>query len=181
MPEQVHQAHSVFISSVPYGSAQMKFIYLCSDASFNYNVNYNGSTTGMLGQDTDKAIFVDPSTGAVGSITINGVRANPATSTTAKNIEGTGIFSDALMSNAQMYSTICTMLKSNQMFQGAYILRIYNQDWSQLNKSGFDTNYRELYIHISSFKMDINWMNTNEASITLTAYRRYMNKGFGDI
>lgn len=165
------KAYSVFISDKPYGSGNINFIYLCSDASLDYNVNYASTTTGVLGQPPDKAIFVDGASGAVGNISISGTRCNPATSVTANTLQTTQ------MSNAQLYTTMRSMLTANQMFQGAYILRIYNVDWSDVNAY---STYRDLYVHISKFEMDIDWQNTSDASISLTCYRRNRYKGFGD-
>lgn len=164
--------YSVFISEQPYGAGNQNFLYLCSDASISYSVSYNGSTTGILGQSTANAIFVDPSTGAVGNIHINGTRANP---TTSANVP-TG-FSTNLVSNAEMYTKLKGMLTKNQMFQNAYILRIYNVDWS--NSTAYNT-YKDLYVHITKYDMSFDWKGTSDASVSVTCYRRNPTKGFGD-
>ena len=170
MTETADKAYSVFISDKPYGSNNIGFIYLCSDASIDYNLNYSSTTTGILGNGPDKSIFVDGNTGAVGNISISGVRCNPTTSTTARDVP-------AQMSNAALYTKMREMLTANQMFQGAYILRIYNVDWSDVTAY---SSYRELYIHIAKFDMDLDWKMMNDANVSLTCYRRNKTKGFGD-
>lgn len=171
MPDTPDKTYSVFISTQPYGSGNLNFTYLCSDASIDYNVNYTSSTTGMLGKGPDKAIFVDGSSGAVGNISISGTRCNPPTSTTAKTLTVTQ------MSNAQFYNTMRSMLTKNQWMQNAYILRLYNTDWSDVNAY---STYKELYVHIAKFEMDIDWQATSDASISMTCFRRNKYKGFGD-
>ena len=152
---------------------------MCSNASIDYSLNYSGSTTGILGRGPDQSIFVDGATGAVGNISITGIRCNPQTSMTSANVS-------AEISNAQMYRRMRTLLTQNQMFQGAYILRIYNADWSDIDTTNsqavenFKNSYRELYVHISKWDMEFDWKNTNEASINMTCIRRNKLKGFGD-
>ena len=174
MPSQ-DKTYSVFISTKPYGSNNYEFVYLCSDASFDYSLSYSGTATGMLGQGPDKTIFVDGSTGAVGSISITGTRCNPPTSQTAKNVDSSGDF--ITLSNAQFYNKMRDMLTANQMFQGAYILRIYDVDW--VNVTGREA-YRDMYIHIAKCDMSLDWKGTTDAQISLTGYRRNKTKGFGD-
>ena len=171
------KTYSVFISTKPYGSGTCDFVYLCSDATFDYNLNYSGTATGILGQGPDKTIFVDGSSGAVGSVSISGVRCNPSTSQKANDYtEGEGDF--ITLSNAQFYNKMRSMLTANQMFQGAYILRIYNIDWSSVSAQ---SSYREMYIHIAKCDMSCDWKSPNEPQISLSGYRRNKTKGFGDV
>lgn len=172
--DTLKNTYSVFISEEPYRSTgDMNFLYLCSDASITYSVSYSGTTTGILGQSPSNAIFVDPSTGAVGNINVSGTRVNPSTSANAPSD-----YPSNLVSNATFYAKIKEMLTKNQMFQNAYVLRIYNSDWKD---STSHATYRELYVHISKFDMTINWTNTNEAEINLSCFRRNLTKGFGDV
>ena len=182
----VNESYSVFLSTTPYGTSPMSFIYLCSDATIDYSLNYSGTTTGVLGQGTDMAIFVDGAAGAVGNISISGVRANPNTSITSKIITPSGELQNSLISNAQLWVVAKNMLKENQMFQGAYVLRVYNMDWSKINTNdptavqAFNDSYKELYVHISKFKVSFDWTGTSDAQVSLTCFRRYKNKGFGE-
>ena len=170
--DTLKNTYSVFISESPYNShTEPNFIYLCSDASISYSVTYNGTTTGVLGLNTSDAIFVDPSSGAVGNINISGTRVNPNTSA---NVPAG--YNSNLPSNATFYTKTRSMLQKNQMFQNAYILRIYNVDWKNISSY---TSYKDLYIHISKLDMDWNWTNTNEAQVSLTCYRRNKTEGFG--
>ena len=172
------KSYSLFISTKPYSNnasdANLKFVYLCSDPSFQYSLNYSGSTTGVLGQGPDKAIFVDGSSGAVGNISVSGTRCNPSTSITSS--DGTeGYF--ITKSNAELYWITRSMLTDNQMFQGAYILRIYNVDWSSVSSV---SDYKDMYVHISKFDMSFDWKTPNEVQISLSCIRRNKTKGFGD-
>lgn len=172
--DTLKNTYSVFISETPYNAiSEPNFIYLCSDASLSYSLTYSGTTTGILGQRTSDAIFVDPSTGAVGNINISGTRANPATS--ANSPSG---FESNLLSNASFYNKMKTMLQKNQMFQNAYILRIYNVDWKDVTTY---SSYRDLYVHITKFDMNWNWNAMNDAGVTLTCYRRNKTQGFGAV
>lgn len=171
--DTLKQTYSMFLSEGPYNpNSEPNFLYLCSDGSLSYSVAYSGSTTGILGHSPSDAIFVDPSSGAVGNILISGTRVNPKTSANVPSG-----FSSTLVSNATFYNKLRDMLQANQMFQNAYILRIYNSDWKNLD---LHSGYRDLYIHITKFDMSIDWKNTNETSISLTCYRRNPTKGFGD-
>lgn len=171
--DTLKNTYSVFLSEGPYnGSSEPNFLYLCSDASISYGVSYNGSTTGILGHSPADSIFVDPSTGAVGKINISGTRVNPNTSANVPSGFGSN-----LVSNATFYSKMRTMLQANQMFQGAYILRIYNSEWKD---SDSYNSYRDFYIHITDFSMDLDWKGTSDASVSLMGYRRNKTKGFGD-
>ena len=180
-PDPQNRAYSVFISDQPYINQfyNNTFTYLCSNASIDYNLNYSGSTTGILGRGPDQAIFVDGSTGAVGNISITGVRCNPRTSITTANVTDE-------ISNAQMYTKMRDMLTQNQWMQGAYILRIYTVDWKDIDTTNaqqvenFKNSYRDLYVHISKFDMEFDWKNTNEVGINMTCIRRNKLKGFGD-
>lgn len=174
MPTQ-DKTYSVFISTKPYGSDSLEFVYLCSDVSFSYSLSYSGTTTGIIGQGPDKAIFVDGPAGAVGSISISGTRCNPSTSQTTHNVNAGGDF--ITLSNAQIYNKMRGMLTANQMFQGAYVLRIYDVDWNNVTPR---TEYRDLYIHIAKWEMTVDWNATSDARISLSGFRRYKNKGFGD-
>ena len=170
MTETADKAYSVFISDKPYGSNNINFVYVCSDANIDYSLSYASTTTGMLGQGPNKAIFVDGSTGAVGNISISGTRCNPTTAQTARDVP-------VQMSNAAFYSLMRNLLTANQMFQGAYILRIYNVDWNNITAH---SSYRDFYVHIAKFDMSVNWKLTSDASISMTCYRRNKTKGFGD-
>ena len=180
-PEPQNRVYSVFISNQPYVSPLFPntFTYLCSKATVDYNLNYSGTTTGILGRGPDQSIFVDGATGAVGNISISGIRCNPQTSQTSVNVSSE-------LSNAQFYNKMRSVLTENQWMQGAYIIRIYNVDWTDIDTTNpqkvenYKNSYRELYVHISKFDMEFDWKNTNEASINMTLIRRNKLKGFGD-
>ena len=63
--------YSVWISTEPYNPSGNTFTHVCSDASISYGVRYGGSVTGMLGQSTGNAIFIDKSSGAIAKISIS--------------------------------------------------------------------------------------------------------------
>ena len=180
-PEPQNRVYSVFISNQPYVSPLFPntFTYLCSKATIDYSLNYSGTTTGILGRGPDQSIFVDGSTGAVGNISISGIRCNPQTSQTSVNVSSE-------LSNAQFYNKMRSILTENQWMQGAYIIRIYNADWTDIDTTNsqkvenYKNSYRELYVHISKFDMEFDWKNTNEAAINMTLVRRNKLKGFGD-
>ena len=171
MTETADKAYSVFISKGPYNRfTEPQFMYLCSDASIDYSLNYSSSVTGMLGRGPEQAIFVDGAAGSVATISISGIRCNPATSTQSHDV-------GSQPSNADFYWEIRRMLTTNQMFQNAYILRLYNVDWSDVNSY---TEHRDLYVHISKNDLSWTWTDTNDANITMSCYRRNKTEGFGD-
>ena len=147
------------------------FINVCSDATLDYNLDYNGTTMGIMGQTTGNAIFVDKVGGAVGNITISGTRVNPKTSTDSSN---ENIVTNP--SNADFMNKIKSMIEATQMFQNAYILRLYNVDFR--NKENYD-KYKDLYVFLKSVEFEIDWKNISEMNVTLECVRRNYGRGFG--
>lgn len=163
--------NSVWISLDAYNpNGNNQFMAVCSDATFSYNNQYSGSTTGILGQPTSSAIFVDGSKGAIGEINITGVRANPKTSAQ------TGTPQDNI-SNARFYSYVKALMEKTQMLQNAYVLRIYNADWTTSQK--YENTYVDVPIFISNISADFDQMSPNEMRVSLTAVKRNLGKGFG--
>lgn len=160
--------YSVWLSNAEYSSSGNTFMYLCSNPSFGYSVSYNGTTTGILGQDPSKAIFVDPSTGAVGNITISGVRASPGASAPDMSSNNT-----THLTNADFYRKVRQMMTNTQFMQKAYILRMYGVDTKN------PTQYRELYVYLKDILCSFNTEEPADMTVTIQAIRRNRDKGFG--
>lgn len=162
--------YSVWISTDPKGGSDT-FVQMCSDASISYDVTYNYGITGMLGQSTGRAIFVDRTGGAVGNISISGIRVNPSTSseydlpTSATNL-----------SNADFIEKMKKLIESTQMLQSAYTIRIYNIDTR--DETTYKT-YKEFYVYIKSMDFSFDWTNISEMSVSFTLIRRNKKRGFG--
>lgn len=146
------------------------FFHICSDARLSYSVDYGGSVTGILGQVTGNAIFVDTTSGAVGKISITGTRINPSTSTDS-TADGT-----TKLSNAAFIDKMKKMIENTQMFYNAYILRIYHADTRTKETYG---SYKDLYVFLRGFDVDFSWTNLSEMSVSLDCVRRNKTRGFG--
>ena len=163
--------NSVWISMDAYNpNGTNQYMSVCSDASFSYSNQYSGSTTGILGQPTGNAIFVDGSKGAVAELSITGVRANPTTAAQ------TGLPHDTI-TNVQFYTYVKALMEKTQMLQNAYILRIYNANWT--NSEKYNTDYMDIPIFIKNISVDFDIMSPNEMKVSLTAVKRNLGKGFG--
>ena len=163
--------YSVWISTEPYDPSGNTFTHVCSDASISYGVRYGGSVTGMLGQSTGNAIFIDKSSGAIAKISISGVRANPTTST-----DHIGINNTTKLTNAAFIDKLKKMVERTQMLANAYVLRIYN-----INCNGavnYNT-YKELYIFLKRASFSYSWTSISELNVSLECTRRNRGKGFG--
>lgn len=84
--EKVKEMYSLWLSTVPVSGTTSKdivlpdfdkFMCLGSSSSLPFQINYSGSTTGILGKTSDTAIFVDGASGAVMNINISTERVNP--------------------------------------------------------------------------------------------------------
>ena len=73
--------YSIWLSTRPcYEVSEMEdedFMFLGSSASFPVSMTYTSSTTGVIGQTPDTAIFVDGSQGAVMNMNVTTERVNP--------------------------------------------------------------------------------------------------------
>lgn len=76
-----NDVYSVWLSVVPYNEdrdlTDDEFMFLGSSASFPVSMTYSSSTTGIIGQTPDTAIFVDGAQGAVMNMNISTERVNP--------------------------------------------------------------------------------------------------------
>ena len=83
---QYHNQYSLWISKTPvttdtennivHPSAD-DFMFLGSSSSLPFSMSYSSTTTGILGQTSDTAIFVDGVSGAVMNINVSSQRVNP--------------------------------------------------------------------------------------------------------
>lgn len=78
----VREMYSLWLSTEPVDDdgnppTDDKFMFLGSSSSLPFQISYSGSTTGILGQTSDTAIFVDGASGAVMNINISTERVNP--------------------------------------------------------------------------------------------------------
>lgn len=83
---QYHNKYSLWISKIPvttdiennivHPSAD-DFMFLGSSSSLPFSMSYSATTTGILGQTSDTAIFVDGVSGAVMNINVSSQRVNP--------------------------------------------------------------------------------------------------------
>ena len=75
--------YSLWISTRPYSKelplTDDDFMFIGSSSSLPVSMSYSSSTTGILGQTPDTAIFVDGVGGAVMNISISAQRVNPVT------------------------------------------------------------------------------------------------------
>lgn len=156
--------YSVWISTEPYNGGNNKFIHLCSDAVFSYSLSYTMTSTCVLGQSTDSNIVVDSASGAVGNISVSGVRVNPSCSTDRINN----------VSNAEFQKVMIDLLTRIQMHGNAYVLRVFRSDWKHSGQP-----YRDLYVFFYDYSQSQNWDNLNELSVNFSFYRRNLKKGFG--
>lgn len=87
---QYHNKYSLWISKVPVtytedskGNKEIvhpsadDFMFLGSSSSLPFSMSYSSTTTGILGQTSDTAIFVDGVSGAVMNINVSSQRVNP--------------------------------------------------------------------------------------------------------
>lgn len=82
---QYHNRYSLWISTIPVSNIGStvthppaeKFMFLGSSSSLPFSMSYSSTTTGILGQSSDTAIFVDGVTGAVMNINVTSQRVNP--------------------------------------------------------------------------------------------------------
>lgn len=82
---QYHNQYSLWISTVPVSNVGSdithpsadKFMFLGSSSSLPFSMSYSATTTGILGQTSDTAIFVDGVSGAVMNINVTSQRVNP--------------------------------------------------------------------------------------------------------
>lgn len=147
------------------------FFHICSDATIDYDVDYSGTVTGILGQSTGRAIFVDKVGGAVGNITIRGVRINPKTSTDSQAINTT-----TKLSNRNFMEKMKRMLETTQMLRSAYTLRIANMDMS--NPEAY-TKYKDIPVFIKGVDFSFNWKNLSEMDVSISCVKRNAGRGFG--
>lgn len=113
---------SVFISRKPYKSGYSypkdatdngfheDFLFVCSEAYPQYSVDYQMTAMGIMGMGTENAIVIDSMGGAVGRLSIGGVRVGD-------NTYG---------SNGYFAREIRKMRSIIQLTNNAYMLRIYN-------------------------------------------------------
>lgn len=83
---QYHNQYSLWISKTPVTTDKDNnivhpsaddFMFLGSSSSLPFSMSYSSTTTGILGQTSDTAIFVDGVSGAVMNINVSSQRVNP--------------------------------------------------------------------------------------------------------
>lgn len=172
--------YSIWISTGP-ASSSNSFVYVGSEASISYGVNYGGSVMGILGKRPSGAIYMDGTGGAVGNIKISGAkRANPKTTSTlddGETVTQSDLIGKGVVSNKKFIETMEDLISATQMFQNAYIIRLYglSKTEERTDKKG----YRELYFFITSCNTSIDFSRPNELSVDLSGYIRNKEPKFG--
>lgn len=172
--------YSVWISTGP-ASSSNKFVYVGSNATISYGVDYGGTVIGILGTGPESAIYIDGTGGAVGNVRIGGaIRMNPQT--TSATDDGTtthqsDLIGDGVVSNKKFLEIMRELVTMTQMFQNAYIIRLYGLSKSE--ERTHNKGYHELYFFLTNFTSSIDFTRPNELSIGLTGNIRNREPKFG--
>lgn len=115
-----------------------QFLYVCSDSYPSYSVNYMMTSFGMPGMGTENAIVIDSMSGAIGRLSVTGIRV------------GDEIYG----SNAFFQTEIRKMRSILQLRNNAYILRIYNA--SMLDSDGKLKSIGDTFVEFFVFLKGVN-------------------------
>lgn len=168
--------YSVWISTGP-ASSSNSFIYVGSEATIEYNINYQGTIQGILGEGTGGALFIDGTGGAVGNVRISGAkRANPKTTSSSNGASDYQAWV-GVVSNKEFIEITTAMMGQTQMLQNAFILRLYGLTNSDVRDDS--TGYKDLYFFMTSCNTNILFERPNEISVDITGFVRNIKPEFG--
>ena len=156
--------YALWLSTQPANDLGNTFMFIGSSASFPLQAVHSSSTTGILGQRPDKAIYVDGATGIVIKINISAIRPY------LEECDDSSIPT----SNRAFAQKLEEIRSSVQMEKPAYLLRVYNIDWSK-NKSN---NYKELPVFLDSYDLSWDMDRPNEMNVSISFVMRNKEVGF---
>ena len=141
-----------------------EFLYICSNSYPSYSVDYQMTAMGIMGHGTEDAIVIDSMGGAVGRISIGGVRVGDA----------------VYRSNGFFAREVRKMRSIIQLLDNAYILRIYNA--TLLDSEGVIREVGNSYFDFFVFLKDIRYVTVagrpKDMNVTMNLIQRNMLKGF---
>lgn len=140
-------------------------MYLCSDATVNYEIDYPMTSFVPPTGDPTKAILVDDMAGSIGRISISGDR-----------VGGSDIGSNRWFDNE-----IEKMISTWQIINNAYLLRLYNMIGTNVeSKQAIHENkyvsYMDIYVYIKEFSGDVG-QPPNTMNVSLKLIQRNMLVG----
>lgn len=156
-----------------------QFMFIGSSASYPVQAVHSSSTTGILGQRPDKAIYVDGVNGIVIKVNISAIR---------PSIEGS-VDTITPTSNQAFANKLEEIRSSVQMERNAYVLRVYNisthnpntQSASIQERIQFEqNNYRDLYVFLDSYDLTWDISRPNEMNVNMSFIMRNLLVGFDD-
>lgn len=167
---------SVFISRRPYETGYVypkdatdskfhnDFLFVCSEAYPQYSVDYQMTAMGIMGMGTENAIVIDSMGGAVGRLSIGGVRVGD-------NTYG---------SNGYFAREIRRMRSIIQLTNNAYMLRIYNA--TLLDDKGHVRDIGDTFMPFFVYIGDVNYASTagrpKDLNVSISLTQRNAKKGF---
>lgn len=155
------------------------FMFIGSSASYPVQAVHSSSTTGILGQRPDKAIYVDGANGIVIKVNISAIR--PYVEDSDDSVVPT--------SNQAFADKLEEIRSSVQMESNAYVLRVYNiQTHTPLTKDATpqqriqyqNNNYRDLYVFIDSYDLTLDMDRPNEMNVSISFVMRNLLVGFDE-
>ena len=146
-----------------------KFMFIGSSAQYPVQAVHSSSTTGILGQTPDKAIYVDGVNGIVIKVNISAIR---------PHIEGCDD-SQIPTSNQAFADKLLEIRSKVQMADRAYILRAYNIQGHQPHKQA-GHEYRDLYVYIDSYDLSWDMDRPNEMNVSISFVMRNLEVGFDE-
>lgn len=177
----IDKKHSLYISRFPVnneGLPEIKegyeyadyltpegLMYLCSDTTFRYEIDYPMMTYVPPTGTSEDAILIDNMAGSIGRITVSGDRIGD---------EDTG-------SNRWFDMEIEAMMSNWQIQNNAYLLRLYNSIGTDVEgresyRGNDPVSYKDIFVYISEYVGDIS-QPPNVLSLTLKMIERNMLTG----
>lgn len=180
----IDSKYSLWLSTRPWSSdsplTDQDFMYIGSSSAYPQSISYNSSTTGILGQTPDTAIFVDGVGGAVMRINLSAIRAQPVTYNDSQPNS---------YSNKAFIEKMLEMRSRIQMMDNAYVLRAYNL--TTLNKQDEEKTLsqielkrngdpKEKFVFIDTFEVTLNMERPNEINVSIQFIERNKLVGFNE-
>lgn len=176
-----NKGYALWLSTAPANDSGVasKFMYIGSSASYPIQAVHSSSTTGILGQTPDKAIYVDGVNGIVIKVNISAIRPYFEDSDDSTVPTSNQAFADKL---EELRSKV-------QMQDNAYVLRVYNiQTHSPLTKDASiseretykSNNYKDLYVFIDSYDLTWDMDRPNEMEVSISFIMRNLMEGFDE-
>lgn len=155
------------------------FMFIGSAQSYPVQAVHSSSTTGILGQGPDKAIYVDGVSGIVIKVNISAIR--PYIEDSSDQVVPT--------SNQAFAKKLEEIRSSIQMEKNAYVLRVYNiqthtpatQGASASERLAYaNNNYRDLFVFIDSYDLSWDADRPNEMNVSISFIMRNLLVGFDE-